>query len=180
MDCRKGLTATQSAARSEKTMKNMLLLALAAISLAACETPNVYGPAASPSASGYSETPIEQGRWRVTFHGGSGASVQRVDDLALLRSAELTLAQGYDWFRVTDRYTQTGGGGGGPFLSLGGGGGSFGRGSAVGVGGDVGFDLSGGPRVTRSLDIVMGRGDRPSDPDVYDARQVKAAISPRA
>ena len=161
-------------------MRSLLLATLAAASLAACSTPTVYAPAATPQASGYTEQPIEQGRWRVTFHGGSGADVHRVEDLALLRAAELTLAQGYDWFRVTDRYTQNGGGGGGPFLSLGGGSSSFGHGSAVGVGGDVGFDLSGGPRVTQTLDIMMGKGDKPGDADVYDARQVKASIAPRA
>jgi hypothetical protein len=161
-------------------MKQMLLLALAAISLSACETPTVYGPAASATGVGYSETPIEQGRWRVTFRGGSGADAARVGDLLLLRAADLTLAHGYDWFRVTDRYTQPAGGGGGPYVSLGGGETSFGRGSAVGVGGGVGFDLSGGPKVARTFDILMGKGPAPTDADVYDARQIRATIGPRA
>jgi hypothetical protein len=160
-------------------MKRLILLSLAAIGLTACQTPTVYGPAASASAVGYSETAIEQGRWRVTFHGGSGADAARVGDLALLRAADLTLAQGYDWFRVTDRYDQAQPSGG-PYVSLGGGGGGFGRGSAVGVGGDVGFDLSGGPKLTRTLDILMGKGAAPADADVYDARQVRATIGPRA
>ena len=161
-------------------MKKLLIFSLAAITLSACETPNVYGPAASPTASGYSETQVEQGRWRVTFHGGSGIDVNRVGDLALLRAAELTMAQGYDWFRVTDRYTQPDrGGGGGPYVSLGVGGASFGRGSAVGLGGSTGFDLGGGGRVSRSLEIQMGKGEAPKDVDVYDARQVRASLGPR-
>ncbi len=161
-------------------MKRLLFLSLAAISLSACETATVYAPAATPTAVGYSEAPIEAGRWRVTFHGGSGADAQRVSDLALLRAADLTLAQGYDWFRVTDRYVEGPHGGGGPYVSLGGGETSFGRGSAVGVGGGVGFDLSGGPQLTSHIDILMGKGDPPHDPDVYDARAVRKAVGPRA
>ena len=162
-------------------MRNLLLLSLAAVTLTACETPTVYGPAVSPSAVGYSESPIDHDRWRVTFTGGSGADEQRVGDLVLLRAADLTIAQGYDWFRVTDRYTTAvGSGGGGPYVSLGGGSASFGHGSAVGVGGGVGFELGGGPRVSRSLDIIVGKGEAPHDPEVYDAREVRKSIGPRA
>jgi len=161
-------------------MKQLLLLSLAALTLSACATPTVYGPAATPSAVGYSETPIEQNRWRVTFHGGSGADAQRVGDLALLRAADLTLSKGYDWFQVTDRYTSAPSGGGGPYVSLGGGGGSFGRGSAVGVGGGVGFDLSGGPSLSRTIEVVMGKGSPPQQPDAYDAREVRRNLGPRA
>jgi len=59
-------------------LNRSLLVWAAALSLAACETPTVYGPATSAQASGYSETAIEAGRWRVTFHGGSGADARRV------------------------------------------------------------------------------------------------------
>jgi hypothetical protein len=161
-------------------MKQLLLLSLAAVVLTACSTPTVYGPASTPSAVGFSDSAIDHDRWRVTFTGGSGADAQRVGDLALLHAADLTIAHGYDWFRVTDRYTTAGGGGNGPYVSLGGGGASFGHGSAFGVGGGVGFDLSGGPRVSRSLDIMMGKGEAPHDADVYDAREVRKTIGPRA
>ena len=161
-------------------MKRLLLLSLATVSLAACATPTVYGPATSPNAVGFSQTRIDQNYWRVTFHGGSGASAERVADLALLRAADLTLEQGYDWFRVTDRFTDGYGGRGGPYVSLGGGEASFGHGSAVGLGGSVGFDLSGGPQLTRSLEIELGKGPRPEDSRVYDARDVKRSIGPRA
>ena len=160
-------------------MKKAFAALTLALGLVACETPTVYGPV-SGQGIGYSEQPLEQGRWRVTFQGGPGAGQDRVADLALLRAADLTLAQGYDWFRVTNRYSHPGGGGAGPFVSLGGGGASFGRGGAVGVGGGVGFDLGGGPRASQTLEIVMGTGARPDEPDAYDARQVRASIGPRA
>ena len=160
-------------------MKRTFALLIMTLSLAACETPTVYGPLGAQGV-GFTEQQLEQARWRVTFQGGSGAGPDRVADLALLRSADLTIAQGYDWFRVTNRYTRQGGGGSGPYVSVGGGGASFGRGGAIGVGGGLGFDLGGGPRATQTIEIVMGRGARPDEPDAYDARQVRASIGPRA
>jgi hypothetical protein len=160
-------------------MKKALAVALLALTLTGCETATVFTPL-NGDGVGYSEQPLEQGRWRVTFQGGSGAGPDRVGDLALLRAADLTVAQGYDWFRVTNRYLRRGGGGSGPFVSLGGGSASFGRGSAIGVGGGVGFDLGGGPRASQTLEIMMGHGARPDEPDAYDARQVRASIGPRA
>ena len=65
-------------------------------------------------------------------------------------------------------------------MSLGVGGMSFGRHSAAGVGVGTGFPLSGGPSLQASLEVLMGRGARPSGPDVYDARGVRASIGGRA
>jgi hypothetical protein len=152
--------------------------ALAALVLSACETPTVYAPQAGPQASGYSEMAIEHDRWRITFNGGSHANARRVDDLALLRASDVTLAQGYDWFRVVERRAEMRPSGG-PVMSLGVGGADFGRRSAVGVSGETGFDLGGGPRVSETLEILMGRGAAPKEPDVYDARDVRRTIAPR-
>jgi hypothetical protein len=161
-------------------MNRFLLVLLAALSLAACATtPTVYQPLSADTAVGYSEFPIEQDRWRITFRGGPGAEPGRVADLALRRAAELTLAHGYDWFRVTQRYGE-GRGGGGPIVSLGAGGASFGGGSAFGVGGGLGFDLGGGPRVSQTLEILMGHGEAPREPDVYDAHEVIRAMGQRS
>jgi hypothetical protein len=54
--------------------------ALATLTLAACATPTVYGPAnpASAHSVGYSEYRIENNRYRVTFLGGAGAPVRLV------------------------------------------------------------------------------------------------------
>jgi hypothetical protein len=157
-------------------MRRLLLVTLGALSLAACvTTPTVYQPFNAESAVGYSESAIEPARWRVTFRGGPGADAAHVEDLALRRAAELTLALGYDWFRVTERSTDRHAGGG-PFLSVGVGGASFGRGSGLGVGADTGIDLGGGPRVWQSLEIMLGHGAPPHDSDVYDAHAVVAAL----
>jgi hypothetical protein len=161
-------------------MRRLVLATLATLSLGACATPapTVYQPAAGPQAVGYSEYRIEPGRYRVTFQGGPGAPAQRVEDLALLRAADLALAQGYDWFRVADRSFQ-GRPDRGPYIGLGVGGASFGHHSAVGLGVSNGFSLGGGPSVTTTLEVVMGKGPRPGGVNVYDARALRENLGQR-
>jgi hypothetical protein len=161
-------------------MKRLFLCGLAALSVAACATaPTVYQPAAGPNAIGYSEYRIEPGRFRVTFQGGVGAPPEQVMDYAIVRAAELTIAEGFDWFRVSDRFLRdTGGGAAPPRISLGIGGMDFGRHSSVGVGVGTGFDL-GGPTYGASaatIEVFMGRGPKPAGADVYDARAVRRAL----
>jgi hypothetical protein len=161
-------------------MKRLLLAGLAALSLAACATtPTVYQPAAGPNAVGYSDYRIEPGRYRVMFQGGTGAPPEQVMDYAIMRAADLTLSEGFDWFRVSDSsVVATGGGSSGPHIGLGIGGASFGGASAVGVGVGTGFDL-GGSRYGASaatVEVFMGHGSMPAGLNVYDARAVRRAM----
>ena len=161
-------------------MVRHIVPALAALALAACATtPTLYQPASGPSAVGYSEYRIEPGRYRITFRGGSGAPVQQVSDYALLRAADLAVAEGYDWFRVADRIVQQQGYGSGPRLSVGAGGADWGRRSSVGVGVGTSFNLGGGPAFSQTLEVVMGKGAPPRTADVYDAREIRNAIGGR-
>lgn len=159
-------------------MKHALLVAAACAALAACATPTLYAPAAGATASGFWETRIENDRFRVSYRGGNGAPPAQVADYALYRAAELTRDTGYEWFRIVGRFDE-GVGGRGPQLSVGTGSTSFGRRSAVGVGVGTSFDLGGGPQLITNLEIKLGRGARPNEPDVYDAREVMGSIGPR-
>ena len=152
---------------------------LMTLALAACATPTTFSPMATASGSGYAETRIEADRWRVTFRGGSDAGRERVADLTLLRAAQLTLQQGYDWFRITERY-------GdalpprGPTLSLGAGSADYGwhGGSSFGVG-VGGIPLGGGPLISETLEVVMAKGPAPKgDPALYDAHSIEQSIRP--
>lgn len=158
-------------------MKQVFASFAVGLALAACTTPMVYGPRATPNASGFSEFRIEADRFRVSYRGGSGAGPDQVADYALLRAAEITTASGYDWFLVVEQFTQ-GVAGRGPQLSVGGGSSSFGGRSAVGLGLGTSFDLSGGPQLTRNLEIKLGKGAKPND--AYDAADVIRTIGPRA
>jgi hypothetical protein len=161
-------------------MSRLILAAVAALSLAACATPpTLYQPAAGPQAIGYSEYRIEPGRYRITFRGGPGAPPQQVSDYALLRAADLAIADGYDWFKVADRFME-GRPDNAPRVSMGFGGADFGRHSSVGVGVGVGsFSLGGGPAVSSTIEVVMGRGERPRGMDVYDARSLRQNLGQR-
>ncbi len=161
-------------------MKRLLLPTLAALALSACATePTLYQPATGASRVGFSEMRIEPGRYRVTFQGGPGAPPAQVEDYALLHAADLAVAEGYDWFRVTDRSTRQDGYSGAS-VSLGFGGASFGRHSATSVGvGAGGIPLSGGPALIASLEVLMGKGPKPDDRDVYDARGVQHSLRQR-
>lgn len=151
------------------------------LNLAACETPGptTFTPAAGPEARGYSEYRLEPGRYRITFRGGPGAPPAQVADYALLRAADLTLADGYDWFRVSDRYMRQAAPDNGPRFTIGVGGASFGGHSAVGLGVNKSFNAGSGAALAQTLEVVMGKGTPPKDADVYVARAVRQTIAPR-
>ena len=91
--------------------------------------------------------------------------------MALRRAAEITLADGFQWFRVVNRNTEQVGGRdkGGTSVGVGGSSGSYG--SSVGVG--IGFDLSpDSRRYETTLEILLGRGAKPDGADAYDAQSV--------
>ncbi len=159
-------------------MKRLILPALAALTLAACETPEpmAYQPAGGPHGMGFSETRIEPGRYRVTFHASAGAPAVQAQDYALRRAADLALADGYDWFRAYGRNLGWIGGSG-PQIGLGVGGASFGRRGAMGGSVGTGFSLGGGPAPVATLEVVMGKGPKPQDRDAYDARGVQRSIN---
>jgi len=155
----------------------VIAAALLCLGLAACETPTLYQAAARPDAVGYSELRIEPGRYRVTFQGGDGAPAQQVEDYAMRRAAEITLRDSYDWFQIVDRSGEARPPHSSSAISIGGGGADFGRGGGVGVGLGAAFPLSGGPRITRSVEIFCGKGPHPPGPYVYDARGVLASLT---
>ena len=163
-------------------MRRALIVVAAGLSLAACATPTVYAPSTGARTSvGFSDYRIETGRYRVTYTGGGGAPMTQVADYALLRAAEVSVRDGYDWFRVVERKDERvgGGSGGGPRVGVGVGGGSGGwrtSGVRVGVGVGTSFDLSGGPAWSRTLEIMAGKGPVPTDKDVYDARDIIRVI----
>lgn len=154
-----------------------IVIAIAALSLAACASLQPYGPQTSPRGQGFAETRIESDRYRVTYNGVGAAGP--VADLALRRAAELTVQSGADWFEVTQRYIDgrpDSAGGVRPSVSVGAGSGRYGGYSASGVGVGVGLNLSGPQPTSTTLEIRTGRGQRPDRAEAYDARQVLRSL----
>ena len=177
------------------------LLALAAVAalggLAACQTATPYQPLrpGAVGAGGYSEVRLEQDRWRVTFQGNSLTSRETVESYLLYRAAELTLAQGFDWFetveRKTDKHTETFaqpdpfygryGFGWHPYWRYYGGG--FGWRHWDPFWGDPfwadSIDVQTVEKYEASSEIIMRHGPKPaSDPRAFDAHDVTANLGP--
>jgi len=84
-------------------MKTLITFILITLFVTACASKPEYRPAHKGSV-GYSEQKITNDRFRVQFKSVSN-SVADAADYALLRSAELTQEQGFDWFVITSKET---------------------------------------------------------------------------
>lgn len=174
-------------------LKPALLAATAALALSACATATPYGPAGVDSRYGYAEQRIDADRYRVSFSGNSVTSRDQVEMALLLRAAEVTTQNGYDWFatvnRATDRdvrlqatpdpfYYDRYSPFWGPSWRY------YRRGYWSPWGdpfwGSRDFDVREIDRFEASAEIVMGRGAKPAnDPNAFDAREVISNLGPR-
>ena len=66
--------------------------------LAGCAT--TYQP--KSFSGGFNETQLDTNVFRVSFHGNGYTRAERAEELALLRSAELTLKNGFTHFTIID------------------------------------------------------------------------------
>jgi hypothetical protein len=148
------------------------VLTIAALTLTACATsaPTTYRPSYG-EGYGYSDQRIEQDRFRTRFDAGSDMSIERAQDMALIRAAQLTLEEGGDWFVVASE--ETSGNDRNPVQLGASVGRSFGSGrrsgSSVGLG--IRIDGSAGQK-TISLEILIRSGEREFGPNNYDARDI--------
>jgi len=85
-------------------MRILLLAAIAGLT-AACATPTPYQPGSS-TAYGFSEQRIEDNRVRITFRGNTLTDRETVETYLLFRAAEITVANGRDYFIVANRDTE--------------------------------------------------------------------------
>jgi len=172
-------------------LRPAMLATVAALALTACATATPYGPAGPGMRYGYSEQRIDADRYRVTFSGNSVTSRDQVEMALLLRAAEVTVDNGYDWFstvnRSTDRdtrlqrtpdpfYYDRYGPFWGPQWR-------YYRGGAWSLWSDPfgpDLDVRQIDRYEASSEIVMSHGRKPADdPDAFDAREVIQNLGPR-
>ena len=77
------------------------------VSLGGCASqPAPYAPKTGDASTGYTDTQLTADRYRVTFTGNSSTDRQRVEDYLLMRSAQVTLNAGRNWFMFDTRTTE--------------------------------------------------------------------------
>ncbi|MCK9503489.1 MAG: hypothetical protein M0Q95_04825 [Porticoccaceae bacterium] len=153
-----------------------------AVLITACASESAY-KAADGSRYGYSDTRIAEDRYRVSFNAPASREGD-IRDYALLRAAELTLLEGYDWFVVLDRKTEIERSRNEPSISVG-----ASRSAAVTRNCGLvacrtyyhperaygaGFDAGGSAR--SELEIRLGKGVRPEVVDSFDAAEVRSNL----
>ena len=84
-------------------MRNLFVFAVAALFLQGCATSYQE----SGFSGGYSETQLDENVFRVTFRGNGYTGRERAADFTLLRSAELTLKNGFQYFAIIDANSDT-------------------------------------------------------------------------
>jgi hypothetical protein len=179
-------------------LKALAMTMVAGLALAACATATPYQPAGlNGQRGGYAEQRVENNRYRVSFSGNSVTSREQVETGLLLRSAELTVESGYDWFatvdRATDRDTRYVGtpdpfspryssfyspywGPSWRYYR----GGFWSPWDRWGAWGPNEFDVRQIDRYEATSEIIMGRGPKPaSDPNAFDAREVVQNLGAR-
>jgi hypothetical protein len=169
------------------------------LGLAGCETATPYQPLAhgSSTSGGYSDQRLDDTHFRVSFQGNTVTPRATVETFLLYRAAQLTVAQGYDWFETEQRHTDKDqhtyfdgdpfyGPGYGygyfrPYWSFYGGGG-FGRGFGRGWygGGFYGGQIDTVQKFQATAEIVMHKGPKPQgDARAFDARAVISNLGPK-
>jgi hypothetical protein len=87
-------------------MKKIFWISLYILMISACASqPSSPYKAAKGNGYGYKEKILGANRYSVEFKIANG-NVKKAEDYAILRAAELTISQGYDWFEVKKRYVQ--------------------------------------------------------------------------
>jgi hypothetical protein len=156
-------------------MSRLPILLLAAL-LAACATATPYQPA--HRGEGYSDQKLESNRFRIGFAGNSLTPRQTVENYLLYRAAELTLANGYDYFVLADHsteaqkeYSQS--------VSAYGGFGRYGWYPASMIGIGTVFPITSTTEYVAQADVLMMKGRKPKgDLKAFDAREVKENLEP--
>lgn len=90
-----------------RTLRHVLV-AVSALTLAACATATPYQPASEPGGyDGFSQQMIENDRARITFGGNALTKRDTVENYLLYRSAEIAVERGFETFTLQERDLET-------------------------------------------------------------------------
>lgn len=146
-----------------------------AILLTACATATPYRPLAD--GYGYSERKLESNRYAITFAGNSQTPRRVVEDYLLYRAAEVTLANGYNYFIMADQDTEADTRYQSQMVDYGFGSYRWGPRFSTGIG--IGTTTS-STEYEGQANIVMFKGEKPTqDVKAFDAREIKSNLESR-
>jgi hypothetical protein len=175
---------------SKTTTAFILALGLT-LGLAACETATPYQPLehGARASGGFKDQKLDTDHFEVSFSGNSLTSRSTVENYLLYRAAEITVAQGYDWFETvgrhthadTETYVEPGFGYGygygyfRPYWRV------YGPGYGWGPWGPWGgYDVQKIQRFEASTEIALHHGPKPTgDARALDAREVLTNLGPK-
>ena len=85
--------------------KSLIAAIVAVFFLTACVSSTPYGPV-NGGGFGYADQRIQSDKYRVSFRGNAATRRDTVENFLLLRAAEITLANGFDYFVVEENDTE--------------------------------------------------------------------------
>lgn len=152
-----------------------ITISLAVWVLSGCATATPYQ--AEARGLGYGEQKLEDNRYRVRFTGNAATPRETVENYLLYRAAEITLFNGYDYFVIAHRNSETDPRSSEPEVNVGFGFGSFGSSSGVSLGIGTSSGLGRGEEYSAEAEVLIYKGTPPDDrPNSFDARQVKVNL----
>lgn len=170
-------------------MLRVFSLLIAITVLCACASRPVYRQAEN-GGFGYQESKLSDTQYRVHFK-AFGTDKMKAMDYVMLRAAEVTLENGYSWFKVTNRQTTIDKENVGWEPNVG----FRQRYTRVTecsgnrcrkvlypmTGFDTGIFIGGTDRkeIESIISIVLGKGEASDDPDIFDANQVRTNLLPK-
>jgi hypothetical protein len=165
------------------------------LGLAGCETVTPYQPLQHGNriSGGFTDQKLDSDHFRITFKGNYATPRSTVESYLLYHAAEVTVAQGYDWFETVERHTDKQketyvdsfyGGYGFGYYHHGFGGfyGPYGYGRfGYGFGPFGGaYDVHTEQQFEASADIALRHGPKPAgDARALDAREVLTNLGPK-
>ena len=84
-------------------LTNLVMATVICTSLIGCSTPYKK----DGLMGGFEETQLDENVYQVSFSGNAYTRAAKAEDMALLRSADLTLQKGFKYFVLTDSNTDT-------------------------------------------------------------------------
>jgi hypothetical protein len=92
--------------KKERLAMPVWVAALLALLASCASQPPYYGPRKPGETVGYTDTRIDQNRYRVTYSGNSATDRETVENFLLIRAAQVTLESGYSQFLFDTRDTK--------------------------------------------------------------------------